>query len=191
MLRIKHPLAERGLDFNPTPACGVYPTLRLGILPHYVWECAAGEGAIVSILRDAGHCVFASDIVHRTFPLEAEIDFLKATAVPARTEMIMTNPPFRYATEFVEHALELCPRVLMLLRLSFLESRRRAHIFKSGKLVTVYPFIERLPMMHRVGWTGPRASSTVAYGWFYFWRDHGAPATVEHISIHDGEDNPS
>jgi hypothetical protein len=36
--------------------------------------------------------------------------------------MIVTNPPFKLAAQFVAHALSLCPRVAMLLRLSFLES---------------------------------------------------------------------
>ena len=39
---------------------------------------------------------------------------------------IITYPPYRLADEFVAHALELCPRVLMLLRLALLESRRRS-----------------------------------------------------------------
>jgi hypothetical protein len=162
--------------------------MREGILTHRIWECAAGNGAIVEPLRAAGHEVFASDIIHRYFPLDKEIDFLKAAAPPVPTELICTNPPYRLATEFVEHALELCPRVLMLLRLSFLESRRRAPLFKSRKLVTVFQFVERLPMMHRDGWTGRRATSTVAYAWFYFDRRNTAPATIEHISIYDGED---
>jgi len=184
-VRFMHPLADRGDDFYESPACAVHSIMCQGILTYRIWEPAAGNGAIVRILRDAGHVVFASDIIHRDFELDAEIDFLKATTAPPRTEMILTNPPYSYATEFVEHALDLCPRVLMLLRLSFLESRRRAPLFKSGSLVTLYPFIERLPMLHRHGWTGPRASNSVAYGWYYFDRRHNAPATIEHISIHD------
>ena len=183
-----HAHADRDLDLYESPACAVHSIMHQQILTHYIWEPAAGNGAIVKPLREAGHVVFASDIIRRYFPLDDEIDFLKATKVPARTELICTNPPYRYATEFVEHALDLCPRVLMLLRLSFLESRRRAPIFKARKLVTMYQYIERLPMMHRSGWTGRRATSSVAYAWFYFDRRNTAPATLEHISIHDGED---
>jgi hypothetical protein len=187
-VRFMHPHADRGDDLYESPPCAVHAIMREGILTHRIWECAAGNGAIVTPLRDAGHVVFASDKIHRTFPLDRECDFLKETKAPAGTEMIVTNPPYSHATEFVEHALELCPRVLMLLRLSFLESRRRSHLFKSRKLVTVYQFIERLPMMHRDGWTGRRATSSVAYAWFYFDRRNAAAASIEHISIHDGED---
>jgi hypothetical protein len=45
------------------------------------------------------------------------------TQTPTR---IITYPPYRLADKFVAHALELCPRVLMLLRLALLESRRRS-----------------------------------------------------------------
>jgi hypothetical protein len=34
---------------------------------------------------------------------------------------IVTNPPYKMATQFVTHALTLCRRVIMLLRLAFLE----------------------------------------------------------------------
>jgi len=186
-VRIMHPRADRRLDHYQEPPCAVYPILGLQILSHYLWDPAAGNCNIVNILREAGHHVVASDIIHRNEPLTFEADFLKETKAPSRVEMICCNPPYYCATEFVEHALDLVPRAVMLLRLSFLESKRRAHIFKSGKLVTVYPFIERIPMMHRTGWTGPRASSNVPYAWFYFWRDHNAPATVDHISIHAEE----
>jgi hypothetical protein len=183
-VRIMHPRADRRLDHYAEPPCAVYPIFGLQILSHYLWDPAAGNGNIVRLAREEGYRVVASDIIHRDFELDFEADFLKLEKAPPLTEMVVSNPPYYCATEFVEHSIDLVPRAVMLLRLSFLESRRRSHIFKSGKLVTVFPFIERLPMMHRSGWSGPRASSNVAYAWFYFWRDHNAPATIEHISIH-------
>jgi hypothetical protein len=181
----QHPHRDRGNDCYSTPAVAVDALLRVETLPFYVWEPAAGHGNIVNVLREAGHRVVASDIMHYTFELDFEADFLAQTKAPPGTELILTNPPYKLATEFIEHALKLCPRVIMLCRLAFLESRRRAGILDTGSLVTVYPFIERLPMMHRDSWTGPRASSAVPYAWFSFWRDHNAPATIERISIHE------
>jgi len=72
--------------------------------------------------------------------------------------------------------------------LSFLESRRRAPILDTGMLASVHVFIERLPMMHRDGWTGPRASSSVPYAWMTWHRNHQGPTILERISIH--EDQP-
>jgi hypothetical protein len=178
----QHPHRDRGLDCYSTPPVAVDALLAVESLPHRIWEPAAGHGNIVRVLREAGHQIYASDIQHYDFPLDGEADFLKTTHAPPRTEMILTNPPYQYATEFVEHALELCPRVIMLCRLAFLESRRRSGILDGGALVAVHTFIERLPMMHRDQWQGPRASSAVPFAWFVWWRDHNAPATVDRIS---------
>src|SRR5258707_9168253 len=80
-------------------------------------------------------------------------------------EAIVTNPPFKLAERFVAHALELCPIVVMLLRLAFLESERRTGILEERGLARVHVFRKRLPMMHRAGWEGRRANSGMAFGW--------------------------
>jgi hypothetical protein len=36
-------------------------------------------------------------------------------------------------------------------------------------------------MMHRDGWTGPRAPSNTDYAWFCWDRDHQGPAIVDQI----------
>ena len=62
--------------------------------------------------------------------------------------------------------MRLCPRVIMLLRLAFLESERRTDILDGGRLARVYVFRNRLPMMHRAGWQGRCAASAIAFAWF-------------------------
>jgi hypothetical protein len=52
------------------------------------------------------------------------VDFRLEWKAPDGCECIITNPPL-LAKEFAAHALMLCPRVVMLLRLAFLESERR------------------------------------------------------------------
>jgi hypothetical protein len=44
-----------------TPSCAVTTLLREETVPNKVWEPAAGRGAIVRMLRNAGHEVVASD----------------------------------------------------------------------------------------------------------------------------------
>jgi hypothetical protein len=139
----------------------------------------------VHVLRDTGHSVVASDILHYSFPLNFETDFLTRWRAPAGTELILTNPPYRLATEFVDHALTLCPRVIMLCRLGFLESERRTRILDTGTLAAVHVFKRRLPMMHREGWTGPRASSAMPFAWFVWNRNHVGPATIDRICWRD------
>ena len=57
----RHPHAERGPDLYETPSCAVTTLLREETVPNKVWEPAAGRGAIVRVLRNAGHEVVASD----------------------------------------------------------------------------------------------------------------------------------
>src|SRR5262245_21582969 len=118
----RHPLSERGHDLYETPAAAVKALLRREQIPHCVWEPAAGRGAIVKVLRDAGHAVIASDLINYGFPLHFRRDFFEVMQAPAGVEAIVTNPPFKDAARFVAHALELCPRVFMLLRLAFYEA---------------------------------------------------------------------
>jgi hypothetical protein len=179
----RHPLKNRSHDSYETPACAVHALLRAESLPHYLWEPAAGRGAIVDVLRAAGHEVVASDLVHHGVPSHFHgVDFLFEQKAPDRCQAIITNPPYRLAEQFVAHALDLCPRVYMLLRLAFLESERRAEILERRNLARVHVFSRRLPMMHRDGWTGPRASSATAYAWFVWDRAHTGPTELHRIS---------
>jgi hypothetical protein len=75
----QHPHADRGHDFYETPRCAVEALLAVEKLPHWLWEPAAGRGAIVNVLRDRGHAVIASDVVGRGFPLHFVGDFLETT----------------------------------------------------------------------------------------------------------------
>jgi hypothetical protein len=185
----QHSYADRGNDCYSTPIVAVDALASVESLPHHIWEPAAGHGNIVRVLRDAGHAVIASDIMHYTFPLDFEGDFLKQLRAPVGIELILTNPPYRYATEFVEHALSLCPRVIMLCRLAFLESERRSDILDTGTLAAVHVFRNRLPMMHRDGWAGPRASSAMPFAWFCWNRNHDGSATIDRISWETTEKN--
>jgi hypothetical protein len=179
----RHALADRGDDLYETPPQAVRALLRVESLPHHIWEPACGPGSIVKVLRAAGRDVFASDLVDYGCPgSTARIDFLLERATPVEVEAIVTNPPFKLAQEFVEHALDLAPLVVMLLRLGFLESERRSEILDSGRLVRVHVFKHRLPMMHRDSWNGPRASSSLAFAWFVWDRDHRGPAIIDRIS---------
>jgi hypothetical protein len=178
----RHPLKERGSDCYETPPEATLALLRAEKLPHHLWEPAAGRGSIVRVLRAAGYQVLASDLVDYGEPTHfAGRDFLMER-LPDKVECIITNPPYRLADEFVRHALDLCPRVVMLLRLPFLESVGRSDILDGGMLARVHVFKNRLPMMHRDGWAGPKASSATAYAWYSWDREHRGPATINRIS---------
>ena len=178
----RHALRERGNDLYSTPPVAVEALLHVEQLPREIWEPAAGRGAIVNVLRDHGHEVIASDICDYGFELHFVRDFLAVMKAPPGVECVLTNPPFRIITEFVAHALDLCPRVIMLARLAFVESERRKSILEKRGLARMHVFRNRLPMMHRDGWTGPRASSAIPFGWFVWDRDHRGPTMIDRIS---------
>jgi hypothetical protein len=179
----RHTNADRGLDLYETPAVAVRALLGVEKLPRWIWEPAAGHGAIVRVLRSAGHEVLASDIADYNEPNHfAGHDFLAESELPDGVQAIVTNPPFQWAEQFVAHALDLCPLVIMLLRLAFMESERRRNILEGRGLARIHCFRKRLPMMHRAEWAGRKANSGMAFAWFVWDRNHTGPATIDRIS---------
>lgn len=176
----QHAHSERGDDLYETPPIAVRALRDAVSLPPVIWEPACGPGAIVRELRAVGHEVIATDL--RDYGLEDSrggVDFLQCQSAIA--PCIVTNPPFKDAEAFVKKARELCPLVIMLLRLAFLESERRRPILDHGDLSKVLVFRKRLPMMHRDGWEGPRASSAMAFAWLVWDRNHSGPTQLLRI----------
>jgi hypothetical protein len=178
----RHVLSDRKDDLYETPSAAVFALLKAENLPHHIWEPACGPGSIVSALRGRGHTVWATDLVdYGLEDSESGVDFLMERQSRIDVEAIVTNPPYKLGGEFVEHALALCPRVYMLLRLAFLESERRSNILDGGQLARVHVFKKRLPMMHRHGWLGPQSSSSIAFAWYCWDRSHTGPTELRRI----------
>jgi hypothetical protein len=174
------PFSERGADLYETPVEATRALLKAEALPPFIWEPSCGRGAIITVLRAAGHNVVATDLVDYGIPITAPGYYgrvLEHTA-PLRTQAIVTNPPYRCA-----NALDLCPRVIMLLRLAFLESESRRDILEGSQLARVHIFRNRLPMMHRAGWTGPRARSAIPFAWFVWDAAHKGPPELHRITV--------
>jgi hypothetical protein len=179
----RHPYKERGMDLYETPPVAVEALLRVERIPHRIWEPACGRGAIVNVLRAAGHEVIGSDLVDYGRPdFFSRRDFLLERKLPKGCEAIVTNPPYKLVEEFVAHAIEICPLVIMLLRWAFYESDRRSDILEDCGLARIHCFRNRLPMMHRAGWEGRKANSGMAFAWFVWDRSHTGPTTINRIS---------
>jgi hypothetical protein len=143
--------------------------MRAERLPHRIWEPACGPGAIVKVLREAGHEVIASDIKDYGCPNSTTADFLTTTRAPDDCLLALTNPPFRRINEFIVHGLKLVPRVIVLARLALLESEKRAPLFANGHLLRVHCFVDRVPKMHQREYEGRRNdSNAIAFAWFVF-----------------------
>jgi len=176
----QHSYQERDRDLYETPACAVEALLRVESIPRFVWEPACGPGSIVRVLEAHGHEVFASDVVDYGWGHSVG-EFLSIPVENPYPDAIVTNPPYQLAEKFVQHALRFSPLVIMLLRLAFLESQRRTDILEKSGLARVHVFRKRLPMMHRAGWAGPRASSAMPFAWFVWERGHRGPTTIDRI----------
>lgn len=187
----RHALAVRRDDLYETPPCAVRALLAVESLPECIWEPACGPGSIVRVLREAGHRVYATDLVdYGLEDSESGVDFLMERAPSFYVGVILTNPPFKLAESFVLKALTLAPRVIMLLRLAFLESDRRRTVLDSGLLARVHVFRNRLPMMHRNGWSGRRTTSAMPFAWFVWDTAHCGPATINRISWSEEKEAP-
>lgn len=97
-----------------------------------IWECACGEGHMAEVFKTRGYNVIASDLIERGYGTSG-VDFLKWD-MPFDGDII-TNPPYKYAKEFVEHALSLIPdgrKVAMFLKVQFLEGKARKKMFEES-----------------------------------------------------------
>ena len=182
----RHAFAGRGDDLYQTPPEAVHALLRAEDIPSRVWEPACGPGSIARVLRANGRDVLTTDLVDYQSPDQDAfgVDFLTPGLAESYGDgrAIITNPPYKLAHEFVRRAIDLSPFVAMLLRLQFLESERRRDILEDSCLARVHVFRNRLPMMHREGWSGPKASSATAYAWFIWERQWLGPAQINRIS---------
>lgn len=175
------PLKDRGADLYETPPEAVHALLKVEAFPSHIWEPAAGRGAIVNVLREHGHMVYATDLIDYQQPAQlAGVDFLMEHRAPVGCDSIVTNPPFKLVDEFIRHAIALVPRTCMLLRLAYLESVGREDVL--NRLARLYVFRNRLPRMHRDGWDGPVATSSIAFAWFVFEQYHSGPAELYWIT---------
>ena len=124
-------------------------------LHHKVWECACGDGSLSKWLWGKGHEVLSSDLVDRGYGNNG-IDFLKVEKddkvlnqwANGETFDILTNPPYKYASDFILHALDLIPddgRVIMFLKTTFLEGKQRKKlIFDVNPPRYVFQYSERI-----------------------------------------------
>lgn len=96
---------------------------------------------------------------------------------------IITNPPYmkQLPQKFINHGMSMGLEMYLLLRLSFLEGKSLERCKALDFLKTVYVFKNRLPRMHRDGYTGKTATSLVAFAWFHFSPHHKGDAVVRRI----------
>ena len=169
-------------DYYATPVTAITKLLKKYPIPNLpIWECASGENSLVKPLKEAGYYVVTSDIVERREPLDYVEDFLKTTEL--RAPIILTNPPYSKAKEFVLHSIELgADYVYMFLKTTFLEGQNR---YKD--LFSLYPPKEVLVFSAReqVALNNDeeefKKSSAVSYSWFIWEKGYQGRPMIDWI----------
>lgn len=134
-----------------------------------IWEPACGEGHISRVLTNNGYDVLSTDIVYRGYGDIDTIDFLACDIEECMMDII-TNPPYKFALEFIQKAIEIMRtdgKIAMFLKLQFLEGKKRKPFFLNNPPRTVYVSSSRLCCAKNGNFVKgmPRA---VAYAW-YVW----------------------
>ena len=160
-----------GIDYYQTPPWAIEALLNVEKFEGSIYEPCSGAGAISKVLESNGYDVISSDFRtdDNVYGVRG-VDLLKVENVN-KVENIVTNPPFCIAQEIIEKSLTLTSKkVVMLLKLTFLESERRKEFFENTPLARIYVFRKRITM-YPEGEEKPKNSGTVCYCW-YVW-EHG------------------
>ena len=131
-----------------------------------IWECACGEGHLSKVFEEKGHNVMSTDLIDRGYGIGG-VNFLTQN-LPFYGDII-TNPPYKYAQEFIEHALRLVydgNKVCMFLKVQFLEGRKRKKFFEEYPPKRIWVSSSRI----KCGTNGvfSDSSSMLALAW-YVW----------------------
>lgn len=136
------------------------------------------------VLKQHGYTVKSSDLVNRGYKDTEIIDFLKVDKLKPYTMDIITNPPYKYAKEFIEKALEISrdsTKIAMLLKVTFLEGQARRKLFEKYPPKKIYVFSGRIKCAKN-GDFESIGSSAVAYGWFIWEKGFEGKPTIEWIN---------
>ena len=149
-----------------------------------VWECACGGGHMSEVLKQNGYSVYSTDLVDRGYEDTIILDFLKFNVL--NNIDIITNPPYKYAKEFVEHALDISSygvKVAMFLKPTFLEGKARKKLFEKYPPKAVYVSSSRLQCAKNGDFEkyGKGVGTAVAYAWYVWEKGFNGKTIIEWI----------
>lgn len=171
-------------DFYATSPDAIDMLLEKVQLPHTVIEPACGAGHLALRLEELGHDVHSYDLIDRGFGQVK--DFFAVLGYPFDEYAIVTNPPYRFANQFVKHAIEISHEgglICMFLKTTFAEGQARYNsIFRKYPPLKVLQFVGRV-MCARNGdfEQQKKQSSAVAYAWWVWKKGHNGPTILDWI----------
>lgn len=172
-------------DFYATDPTAVRLLLEKEKFSPVIWEPACGQGHISEELKNNGYEVISTDLVDRGYGDKHGLDFLTTDWIPEGDFDIITNPPYKIATEFTLSALDKLKdgqKLAMFLKILFLEGKeRRKKIFDVHPPKKIYVASGRLNCARGgdfVTYTG----SAVCYAWFVWEKGYKGETTIEWIN---------
>ena len=142
---------------------------------HNLLEPCVGQGHILDTVNRYFNDYFtptALDIVDRGYPNTIITDFLTWKSNKLY-DLIITNPPYSLAGEFIEKGMECLSiggHMAMFLKLQFLEGQKRKDLFDKYPPKYVYVFRNRIGPwrdgLDKNPDTGKRWASTITFAWF-------------------------
>jgi hypothetical protein len=170
------PNARHPEDYYPTHAGATRALLSVETFEGGIWEPACGAGDLSKVLEAAGYTVVSTDLIDRGYG-DGGRDFL-CEWMPLAPN-IVTNPPFTWAQQFIERALQLTTgKVVMFLRLAFLEGQKRGDWFPSTPLARVWIMSRRVPMQRGRLAEADGRSGVIAFAWFVWEHGHVGPPVL-------------
>lgn len=163
-----HSLLEREQhDFYATDPRAIDDLLKYETFNKNIWECAVGQGHLADRLKGYGYNVECTDLINRGYPGTEIVDFL--TEKYDFDGDIITNPPYKYCSEFILNALDSIPtgnKVAMFLKIQTLEGQKRyEEIYSKYPPKTIYIYSKRINCAKN-GEFEKYPSSAICYAWF-------------------------
>lgn len=172
-------------DFYATDPIAIDKLVKVIQLPRKIWECACGTGCLSDRLKDFGHDVVSTDLVDRGYG--GVSNFLEAPVLPNDCACILTNPPYKYALDFIKHSLELLPDeglCVMFLKTTFLEGQKRYdELFSKHPPQYVLQFSRRVLCAKNGEFQRMKdgGGSAVSYAWFVWKKGYHGDTVIKWI----------
>ena len=172
-------------DFYATDPIAIDKLIgSIGFITSVVWECGCGTGCLSERLKQYCHGVVSTDAIDRGYGQVQ--DFLLAKEMPSGCSCIITNPPYKLATEFILHALSLLPdggRCIMFLKTTFLEGEKRHRLlFSKYPPQRILQFSKRVLCAKNAEFQKMRkVGSAVSYAWFVWEKGYKGETTITWI----------
>jgi hypothetical protein len=174
-------------DFYCTPPQATKDILDREILKGNILEPACRNGMISNIIKEyyPNSEIISTDLIDRGFGTGG-IDFL-TYSYNKKFDNIITNPPYSLGKEFVEKSLDILNnngKIIMFLKIQFLESSKRRKLFETNPPKYIYVYTNRMATWNNgssVDEKGKPWATTMCHAWFVWYKGFKGDPSIKWI----------